>query len=65
MPGYVYRGNQPDKTTKPRQKKEFDPSKCGTYAGYRQHTNHGVPHCDRCRAALSEYVAERKKAMAG
>lgn len=33
----------------------FDPSRCGTYANYRQHQTYGVPICDGCRAAMSAY----------
>ena len=31
----------------------FDPSKCGTYAGYRQHDRYDVPKCLPCKAQKS------------
>ena len=31
----------------------FDPSKCGTYAGYRQHERYDVPKCLPCKAQKS------------
>jgi hypothetical protein len=33
----------------------FDPSKCGTHAGYKQHRRYGTDICDACRAANSAY----------
>jgi hypothetical protein len=33
----------------------FDPSKCGTHAGYKQHRRYGTDVCDACRAANSAY----------
>lgn len=42
----------------------FDPSRCGTAPGYKQHRKFGTPPCDRClagNAAYSrEYAARRK-----
>lgn len=61
---YVYRGTTRDieeeTTTKPRprQRAPFDPTKCGTYAGYKQHDNTGTPHCRPCKDAANKYVRE-------
>lgn len=44
----------------------FNPEKCGSTAGYKQHKDLGVPACDDCRAALSDYHREyRAKRKAG
>jgi hypothetical protein len=52
---YVFRGApDPAPRNKPRPL-VFDPAKCGTRKGYRQHQNHGIPFCTACRAANSEY----------
>ena len=43
----------------------FDPSTCGTSAGYQRHAHYGVPSCPPCRAARTAYIAEyraRRKA---
>lgn len=56
--GYQYRGKIHDldePATAPVAPGEFDPAKCGTYAGYKQHQKRGVPSCDACRAACAEY----------
>ena len=42
--------------TGPRQQLIFNPDKCGTRKGYRQHQNHGTPTCDRCRHAHNTYM---------
>jgi hypothetical protein len=42
----------------------FDPSACGTYAGYRRHQKHKVPACQDCleaQAAYSRDYYERTK----
>lgn len=38
--------------------KSFDPSKCGTYAGYKQHGRYNVPACDPCKDAQAAYSRE-------
>ena len=64
--GYVYRGtirdlDEPvDHVAKPR-RAPFDPGKCGTNAGYKQHQNHGImPPCQPCRDAVAEYHRDLK-----
>jgi len=47
----------------PRQKFTFDPGKCGTRKGYRQHQNHGVPLCERCRHAHNTYMNARNQRL--
>lgn len=37
----------------------FDPSACGTYAGYGRHIKWGVPPCQDCRDAMAEYSRNR------
>lgn len=37
----------------------FDPSACGTYAGYRRHQKHNVPACRDCRDAMAAYSRDR------
>jgi|GEM_PF-2233876 len=73
---YVYRGTQRDVTPEsaapaprpastpgPKPKpRVFDPSKCGTHAGYRQHRRYGIEACDRCLAANAAYHREWTKA---
>lgn len=65
--GYVYGGTEKDTVRPATWAKSgpkstglapFDPSKCGTNAGYQQHGRHGRPKCDRCRVAMLEYQAE-------
>lgn len=51
--GYVFKGK--DKYTPPAKPLTFDPSKCGTRKGYRQHQNHGIYICTACRAANAVY----------
>jgi hypothetical protein len=36
----------------------FDPSKCGTYAGYRAHQTYGVPACQDCKDAQAAYTRD-------
>lgn len=38
----------------------FDPAKCGTYAGYRQHHNHDAAPCRPCKDAAAAYQRELK-----
>ena len=43
----------------------FDPAKCGTYKGYKQHQNHKIPQCQPCKDAAAAYkheLAARHKA---
>jgi hypothetical protein len=40
---------------RPKVTRVFDPSKCGTYAGYRQHDRYNVPTCDPCKDAMAAY----------
>lgn len=39
----------------------FDPDKCGDYAGWNQHQSLGVPICDQCRAAYTEYQRQYRE----
>lgn len=58
---YVMREEEPESprwlTSKERGAlaEKFNPDKCGDYAGWNQHQTLGVPTCDQCRAAFSEY----------
>lgn len=53
---YVFRGT-PDPAPRNRPRPlAFDPTKCGSYKGYKQHQNHGVPVCTACREAHNEYM---------
>lgn len=73
--GYKYRGTihdlepvEPAPAPKAKPKKPrtglFDPAKCGTHAGYKQHARHNTVACGPCKAANSaygrEYAARRK-----
>lgn len=69
---YVYRGTNQETPEEPTPIRGqalgvFDPSKCGTYAGYARHLRSDVPPCDACHAAWLEYRREwrsRKKVAA-
>ncbi|MEO5317622.1 hypothetical protein PV761_03375 [Arthrobacter sp. CC3] len=37
----------------------FDPSACGTYAGYRRHRKHNIPACQDCKDAQAAYSRAR------
>jgi hypothetical protein len=37
----------------------FDPSACGTYAGYRRHQKWDVPACQGCKDAMAAYTRSR------
>lgn len=39
----------------------FDPSKCGTYAGYRQHVRHKNTKCEPCRESYKAYMADYRE----
>ena len=34
----------------------------GTYAAYQRHRKAGLPPCEECRAAATEYARERRRA---
>lgn len=53
MSGYTYRGSDCHTIIR---SLTFNPGKCGTRAGYRQHQNHGIPICPDCRAANNTYM---------
>lgn len=61
--GYTYKGtlrDVEDPTPIRIQKLDgFDPSACGTYAGYRRHQKHSVPACQDCKAAMAAYTRSR------
>lgn len=75
MSPYVYRGTQPDlepvvphipRKGKPGPKPKplvFDPSKCGSHKGYKQHQRHGVEICDGCRKANADYHRDWRAAQ--
>lgn len=44
---------------------EPDASKCGTYAGYRQHRRDQEPVCDPCRTAQAEYSRDYHRRTSG
>jgi hypothetical protein len=56
---YKYRGTVRDVKeqvpTRATKLEGFDPSACGTYAGYRRHQKHRVPACQDCLEAQSAY----------
>lgn len=65
--GYVYRGTIRDvdePITEPfatPARAPFDPVKCGTYAGYKQHQNHKNTPCRACKDAASAYQRDLKR----
>lgn len=67
---YGYSGNRPGFTKGNRADvavEDFNPDKCGTYAGYHRHRRYGVLACDPCRVANADYtfqLREARKAMA-
>lgn len=73
MPGYIYRGDQPEpprkahapRSGRPRTQAMFDPSKCGTRAGYGQHRRHGQEPCPPCRVANAAYSRAHAKKGGG
>lgn len=59
--GYQYRGTNHDvpanlSLISARPRKSFDPSKCGTKAGFRMHQRYDEPLCDGCRKAQADYM---------
>ena len=60
---YKYRGTNhtiEDLTpSSPRKLDGFDPSACGTYAGYRRHQKWDVPACQDCKDAMAAYSRDR------
>lgn len=73
MSGYVYKGKEPfapqaphaPRSGRPRTKAVFDPSKCGTRAGYVQHRRHGQEPCLPCRVANAAYSSAHARKKAG
>ena len=65
---YTYRGTVRDQNTEPETKApgaEFDPSKCGTLAGHKQHRKFDTTVCQPCRDAFNAYYRDlrvRRKA---
>lgn len=70
MSPYVYKGSnhnvdEPVKQRRAGRMDGFDPSACGTYAGYRRHQKHGVPACKGCKDAQAAYSRDRYHATGG
>lgn len=69
--GYQYRGKirdvsepapiRPTSTPGPKPR-GFDPRKCGTRAGYKQHERHGQKPCAPCTAANTAYTSDYRAA---
>lgn len=61
--GYQYRGTVRDvdepTPSRPQKLTGFDPSVCGTYAGYRRHQKWGVPACRPCMEGQAAYSRDR------
>lgn len=61
--GYCAHHRQKVRAGKPldqdNRRRPFDPSKCGTVAGYARHCHHDVPVCDPCRDAKNTYDRAR------
>lgn len=64
---YVYRGTVRDlETPFPEDAPAaFDPSKCGTYAGVKQHRKHGTERCRPCKNAENAYHREYRAKRRG
>ena len=69
---YVYRGtirDEPEiyapKRTAKIPLRDFNPDKCGTYAGYRRHIRYQIPVCATCRVAQRAYDREYDKRRNG
>ena len=67
---YRYRGTR-TLDTEPDQPDEpfigghpFDPAKCGTNAGYRQHQKFGEPACRPCKDGTAAYHREQRARQA-
>lgn len=64
--GYTYNGTLRDvEESEPvnlRKHDGFDPSACGTYAGYRRHQKWDVPACQDCKDAMAAYSRDRYQA---
>jgi len=62
---YVYGGTIRDAATplpaptRPQNPDSFDPSACGTYAGYARHRKHNIPACQDCKDAMATYSRDR------
>jgi len=70
--GYKYAGKDNDVeeptpiTRKSRTNQSvFDPAKCGTYAGYRQHQKHDTPACRDCKDAQAAYSRDYHERRGG
>lgn len=66
MPGYQYRGIQPEpkrKKSGPPQK-PHDPALCGTPQGYKQHVKFQDEKCQPCKDAYAAYQQGLRKANA-
>ncbi len=68
---YVYKGDRPDTVTvRTRTVRPFDPSKCGTPAGYSRHQKHAtatetkIDACAPCRAAMAARSQQIRDAKA-
>lgn len=62
---YTYSGDQPGIVKGGRADvtaEDFNPDKCGTYAGYHRHRRYGVPACDACRVANADYTFQLREA---
>lgn len=63
MPGYIYKGTGHDvieaEPVRTKPIREFDPSACGTYAGYARHLRYRIPACEDCRDAQRAYDRTR------
>lgn len=54
------------KPFRPSPLKPFDPAKCGTMPGWRQHRAHGQKECRLCMDAQNDYMKKyRKKGRGG
>lgn len=68
---YTYRGTNRDTLdpTPARRpavgKGEFNPDRCGTYSGYRQHQTHKSPACQPCKDAMAAYSREYYERIGG
>jgi hypothetical protein len=51
---YVFR-REPDSVKRRPSSKDFDPTRCGTTAGYQQHRRYRQKQCTKCLAAQAEY----------
>jgi len=62
---YTYRGDTPGIVKGNRTDvaaEDFNPDKCGTYAGYHRHRRYGVPACGPCKVANADYTFQLREA---